>query len=139
MLMHFSLVCVCVCVCVLACVCVYICIYLIHCTRVASVQSEPGQQNLLIQPPLGRKRGLRQVRTSTPSFLLHIPKGTENTTGNIDMYKYRTFLFESGVSYVFPADAAPPAVHSKNRTTWSIRSSTLDNPQEHPAQEQTTG
>lgn len=34
---------------------------LIGCTRVASVQSEPGQQNLLIQPPLGRKRGLRQV------------------------------------------------------------------------------
>ncbi|XP_056606879.1 protein unc-80 homolog isoform X3 [Triplophysa dalaica] len=30
--------------------------------RVASVQSEPGQQNLLIQPPLGRKRGLRQLR-----------------------------------------------------------------------------
>ncbi|RXN35789.1 unc-80 -like protein [Labeo rohita] len=31
-------------------------------SRVASVQSEPGQQNLLIQPPLGRKRGLRQLR-----------------------------------------------------------------------------
>ncbi|XP_063789189.1 protein unc-80 homolog isoform X22 [Pseudophryne corroboree] len=30
--------------------------------RVASVQSEPGHQNLLIQPPLGRKRGLRQLR-----------------------------------------------------------------------------
>lgn len=30
--------------------------------RVASVQSEPGQQNLLLQQPLGRKRGLRQVR-----------------------------------------------------------------------------
>nr|XP_055069097.1 protein unc-80 homolog isoform X7 [Misgurnus anguillicaudatus] len=30
--------------------------------RVASVQSEPGQQNLLIQPPLGRKRGVRQLR-----------------------------------------------------------------------------
>ncbi|MEE6491018.1 hypothetical protein FKM82_016071 [Ascaphus truei] len=30
--------------------------------RVASVQSEPGQQNLLIQQPLGRKRGLRQLR-----------------------------------------------------------------------------
>lgn len=29
--------------------------------RVASVQSEPGQQNLL-QQPLGRKRGLRQLR-----------------------------------------------------------------------------
>lgn len=36
-------------------------VHLIGCTRVASVQSEPGQQNLLIQPPLGRKRGLRQV------------------------------------------------------------------------------
>ncbi|XP_016129167.1 protein unc-80 homolog [Sinocyclocheilus grahami] len=31
-------------------------------SRVASVQSEPGQQTLLIQPPLGRKRGLRQLR-----------------------------------------------------------------------------
>lgn len=41
-----------------------VCVNLIGCTRVASVQSEPGQQNLLIQPPLGRKRGLRQVRTS---------------------------------------------------------------------------
>ncbi|XP_041487890.1 protein unc-80 homolog isoform X8 [Microtus oregoni] len=30
--------------------------------RVASVQSEPGQQNLLLQQPLGRKRGLRQLR-----------------------------------------------------------------------------
>ncbi|XP_063286017.1 protein unc-80 homolog isoform X12 [Pelobates fuscus] len=30
--------------------------------RVASVQSEPGHQNLLIQQPLGRKRGLRQLR-----------------------------------------------------------------------------
>ncbi|TRZ04189.1 hypothetical protein DNTS_011989 [Danionella cerebrum] len=31
-------------------------------SRVASVQSEPGQQNLLAQAPLGRKRGLRQLR-----------------------------------------------------------------------------
>nr|XP_020864423.1 protein unc-80 homolog isoform X7 [Phascolarctos cinereus] len=31
-------------------------------SRVASIQSEPGQQNLLIQQPLGRKRGLRQLR-----------------------------------------------------------------------------
>ncbi|XP_061199902.1 protein unc-80 homolog isoform X4 [Neopsephotus bourkii] len=31
-------------------------------SRVASVQSEPGQQNLLLQQPLGRKRGLRQLR-----------------------------------------------------------------------------
>ncbi|XP_077450247.1 protein unc-80 homolog isoform X24 [Stigmatopora argus] len=38
--------------------------------RVASIQSEPGQQNLLIQPPLGRKRGLRQLRRP----LLSIPK-----------------------------------------------------------------
>ncbi|KAE8580424.1 hypothetical protein XENTR_v10024429 [Xenopus tropicalis] len=30
--------------------------------RVASVQSEPGHQNLLVQQPLGRKRGLRQLR-----------------------------------------------------------------------------
>ncbi|GCB69332.1 hypothetical protein scyTo_0001037 [Scyliorhinus torazame] len=38
--------------------------------RVASVQSEPGQQNLLIQQPLGRKRGLRQPRRA----LLSRPK-----------------------------------------------------------------
>ncbi|XP_049661751.1 protein unc-80 homolog isoform X15 [Accipiter gentilis] len=31
-------------------------------SRAASVQSEPGQQNLLLQQPLGRKRGLRQLR-----------------------------------------------------------------------------
>uniref|UniRef100_A0A6I8NR22 Unc-80 homolog, NALCN channel complex subunit n=1 Tax=Ornithorhynchus anatinus TaxID=9258 RepID=A0A6I8NR22_ORNAN len=31
-------------------------------SRVASVQSEPGQQTLLLQQPLGRKRGLRQLR-----------------------------------------------------------------------------
>ncbi|XP_041433158.1 protein unc-80 homolog isoform X13 [Xenopus laevis] len=30
--------------------------------RVASVQSEPGHQNLLVQQPLGRKRGIRQLR-----------------------------------------------------------------------------
>ncbi|XP_062817218.1 protein unc-80 homolog isoform X5 [Anolis carolinensis] len=30
--------------------------------RVASVQSEPGHHNLLLQQPLGRKRGLRQLR-----------------------------------------------------------------------------
>ncbi|XP_045074431.1 protein unc-80 homolog [Coregonus clupeaformis] len=39
-------------------------------SRVASVQSEPGQQNLLNQPPLGRKRGLRQLRRP----LLSLPK-----------------------------------------------------------------
>lgn len=43
--------------------CVCVCSY-----RVASVQSEPGQQNLLIQPPLGRKRGLRQVRSRDTKF-----------------------------------------------------------------------
>ncbi|KAL7991468.1 hypothetical protein Chor_015724 [Crotalus horridus] len=31
-------------------------------SRVASVQSEPGHHNLLVQQPLGRKRGLRQLR-----------------------------------------------------------------------------
>ncbi|XP_078235397.1 protein unc-80 homolog isoform X18 [Pogona vitticeps] len=31
-------------------------------SRVASVQSEPGHHNLLLQQPLGRKRGLRQLR-----------------------------------------------------------------------------
>ncbi|XP_041056206.1 protein unc-80 homolog [Carcharodon carcharias] len=42
----------------------------INLPRVASVQSEPGQQNLLIQQPLGRKRGLRQPRRA----LLSRPK-----------------------------------------------------------------
>ncbi|XP_068101282.1 protein unc-80 homolog isoform X7 [Hyperolius riggenbachi] len=40
-------------------------------SRVASVQSEPGHQNLLIQPPLGRKRGLRQGAFS-PSHLVQL-------------------------------------------------------------------
>lgn len=42
-----------------ALICVWLHVYMFY--RVASVQSEPGQQNLLIQPALGRKRGLRQV------------------------------------------------------------------------------
>ncbi|XP_028832106.1 protein unc-80 homolog isoform X5 [Denticeps clupeoides] len=46
-------------------------------SRVASVQSEPGQQNLLIQPPLGRKRGLRQLRRP----LLSIPKVQTDSRG----------------------------------------------------------
>uniref|UniRef100_A0A672M4W4 Unc-80 homolog, NALCN channel complex subunit n=1 Tax=Sinocyclocheilus grahami TaxID=75366 RepID=A0A672M4W4_SINGR len=41
--------------------CLCVCPLVLFC-RVASVQSEPGQQTLLIQPPLGRKRGLRQLR-----------------------------------------------------------------------------
>lgn len=48
--------------------CCVLFVRLIGCTRVASVQSEPGQQNLLIQPPLGRKRGLRQVNITSLSF-----------------------------------------------------------------------
>ncbi|KAE8580437.1 hypothetical protein XENTR_v10024429 [Xenopus tropicalis] len=39
--------------------------------RVASVQSEPGHQNLLVQQPLGRKRGLRQG-TFSPSHLVQL-------------------------------------------------------------------
>ncbi|XP_030638088.1 protein unc-80 homolog [Chanos chanos] len=46
-------------------------------SRVASVQSEPGQQNLLIQPPLGRKRGLRQLRRP----LLSIQRVQDETRG----------------------------------------------------------
>ncbi|XP_038644467.1 protein unc-80 homolog isoform X4 [Scyliorhinus canicula] len=42
----------------------------INLSRVASVQSEPGQQNLLVQQPLGRRRGLRQPRRA----LLSRPK-----------------------------------------------------------------
>lgn len=53
--------------CARECVCVCVCLFMTDCIRVASVQSEPGQ-NLLIQPPLGRKRGLRQVWTS-PFFM----------------------------------------------------------------------
>uniref|UniRef100_A0A3Q3N760 Unc-80 homolog, NALCN channel complex subunit n=1 Tax=Mastacembelus armatus TaxID=205130 RepID=A0A3Q3N760_9TELE len=44
-------------------------------SRVASVQSEPGQQNLLIQPPLGRKRGLRQIRRPLLSIPKNEPRG----------------------------------------------------------------
>ncbi|XP_041433155.1 protein unc-80 homolog isoform X11 [Xenopus laevis] len=39
--------------------------------RVASVQSEPGHQNLLVQQPLGRKRGIRQG-TFSPSHLVQL-------------------------------------------------------------------
>lgn len=47
--------------------------HMLHCGfsyRVASVQSEPGHHNLLLQPPLGRKRGLRQVRGHNQSVIL---------------------------------------------------------------------
>ncbi|XP_073489623.1 protein unc-80 homolog isoform X7 [Aquarana catesbeiana] len=40
-------------------------------SRVASVQSEPGHQMLLLQPPLGRKKGLRQGAFS-PSHLVQL-------------------------------------------------------------------
>ncbi|XP_041433166.1 protein unc-80 homolog isoform X21 [Xenopus laevis] len=40
-------------------------------SRVASVQSEPGHQNLLVQQPLGRKRGIRQG-TFSPSHLVQL-------------------------------------------------------------------
>ncbi|KAM6945754.1 LOW QUALITY PROTEIN: protein unc-80 homolog [Aplochiton taeniatus] len=43
-------------------------------SRVASVQSEPGQ-NLLMQPPLGRKRGLRQLRRPLLSIPKNEPRG----------------------------------------------------------------
>ncbi|XP_060775026.1 protein unc-80 homolog isoform X7 [Neoarius graeffei] len=45
--------------------------------RVASVQSEPGHHNLLLQPPLGRKRGLRQLRRP----LLSIPRMQDECRG----------------------------------------------------------
>uniref|UniRef100_A0A6Q2X9I2 Uncharacterized protein n=1 Tax=Esox lucius TaxID=8010 RepID=A0A6Q2X9I2_ESOLU len=44
-------------------------------SRVASVQSEPGQQNLLLQPPLGRNRGLRQLRRPLLSIPKNEPRG----------------------------------------------------------------
>ncbi|XP_072902899.1 protein unc-80 homolog isoform X3 [Hemitrygon akajei] len=50
---------------------------ILPCHRVASVQSEPGQQNLLIQQPLGRKRGLRQPRRA----LLSRPKLQSDVRG----------------------------------------------------------
>ncbi|XP_046704530.1 protein unc-80 homolog isoform X4 [Silurus meridionalis] len=46
-------------------------------SRVASVQSEPGHHNLLLQPPLGRKRGLRQLRRP----LLTIPRMQDECRG----------------------------------------------------------
>uniref|UniRef100_A0A4W5MIA4 Uncharacterized protein n=1 Tax=Hucho hucho TaxID=62062 RepID=A0A4W5MIA4_9TELE len=45
--------------------------------RVASVQSEPGQQIHLNQPPLGRNRGLRQLRRP----LLSLPKSEARGPG----------------------------------------------------------
>lgn len=56
--------------------CVCVCVDVIGCIRVASVQSEPGQQNLLIQPPLGRKRGLRQVGAK-PDLCSWRPSGAQ--------------------------------------------------------------
>ncbi|XP_063072865.1 protein unc-80 homolog [Engraulis encrasicolus] len=48
--------------------------------RVASVQSEPGQQNVLIHPPLGRKRGLRQLRR--PLLSIHkLPSESRGRSG----------------------------------------------------------
>uniref|UniRef100_A0A4W4GQM1 Unc-80 homolog (C. elegans) n=1 Tax=Electrophorus electricus TaxID=8005 RepID=A0A4W4GQM1_ELEEL len=45
--------------------------------RVASVQSEPGHHHLLLQPPLGRKRGVRQLRRP----LLSVPRVQDECRG----------------------------------------------------------
>ncbi|XP_035384136.1 protein unc-80 homolog isoform X2 [Electrophorus electricus] len=46
-------------------------------SRVASVQSEPGHHHLLLQPPLGRKRGVRQLRRP----LLSVPRVQDECRG----------------------------------------------------------
>ncbi|TKS64901.1 Protein unc-80 -like protein [Collichthys lucidus] len=76
-------------------------------SRVASVQSEPGQQNLLIQPPLGRKRGLRQ-RTETRRPGAMEPKA-EARTASPALSKSPTLEVPSASSATVTADLHGPA------------------------------
>uniref|UniRef100_A0A673NQR8 Protein unc-80 homolog n=1 Tax=Sinocyclocheilus rhinocerous TaxID=307959 RepID=A0A673NQR8_9TELE len=84
-------------------------------SRVASVQSEPGQQNLLIQPPLGRKRGLRQVSAQntvlffafgvlftgkqTPFFKTKAPSDRKLSITTLFIQSYHIFPFKRGLIY----------------------------------------
>ncbi|XP_078453386.1 protein unc-80 homolog [Lampetra planeri] len=99
-------------------------------SRVASVQSEPGRQNLLTQQPLGRKRGLKQPRRLLLSRekTQHDPRPRHaarlSTTRRSIQPKSRplaeqkrsvTFTEEAGASAAAPGDgggddaaAAPP-------------------------------
>ncbi|XP_029696083.1 protein unc-80 homolog isoform X12 [Takifugu rubripes] len=110
--------------------------------RVASVQSEPGQQNLLIQPPLGRKRGLRQLRRP----LLSIPKNEPRSRSGArlsttrrsiqpknkplahgDQKRSVTFTESPGQQPPTPSSAEPPAEGSKASPAFS-KSPTLEVP-----------
>ncbi|KAK7889619.1 hypothetical protein WMY93_025179 [Mugilogobius chulae] len=83
-------------------------------SRVASVQSEPGQQNLLIQPPLGRKRGLRQLRRP----LLSIPKTEPRGRSGARLSTTRRSIQPRTSPW------APPSISSKEkREQWGLRSS----------------
>ncbi|XP_029696082.1 protein unc-80 homolog isoform X11 [Takifugu rubripes] len=118
-------------------------------SRVASVQSEPGQQNLLIQPPLGRKRGLRQLRRP----LLSIPKNEPRSRSGArlsttrrsiqpknkpletlldceahgDQKRSVTFTESPGQQPPTPSSAEPPAEGSKASPAFS-KSPTLEVP-----------
>ncbi|TWW63953.1 Protein unc-80 -like protein [Takifugu flavidus] len=90
-------------------------------SRVASVQSEPGQQNLLIQPPLGRKRGLRQSLPPPPP----IPASPLFAHG--DQKRSVTFTESPGQQPPTPSSAEPPAEGSKASPAFS-KSPTLEVP-----------
>uniref|UniRef100_H3CSC7 Unc-80 homolog, NALCN channel complex subunit n=1 Tax=Tetraodon nigroviridis TaxID=99883 RepID=H3CSC7_TETNG len=98
-------------------------------SRVASVQSEPGQQNLLIQPPLGRKRGLRQLRRPLLSIPKNEPRGRSgarlSTTrrsiqpknkplAHGDQKRSVTFTESPGQQPPTPSTAEPPGEDSKS-------------------------
>ncbi|XP_056884493.1 protein unc-80 homolog isoform X21 [Takifugu flavidus] len=110
--------------------------------RVASVQSEPGQQNLLIQPPLGRKRGLRQLRRPLLSIPKNEPRGRSgarlSTTrrsiqpknkplAHGDQKRSVTFTESPGQQPPTPSSAEPPAEGSKASPAFS-KSPTLEVP-----------
>ncbi|TNM94141.1 hypothetical protein fugu_002317 [Takifugu bimaculatus] len=118
-------------------------------SRVASVQSEPGQQNLLIQPPLGRKRGLRQLRRPLLSIPKNEPRGRSgarlSTTrrsiqpknkpletlldceAHGDQKRSVTFTESPGQQPPTPSSAEPPAEGSKASPAFS-KSPTLEVP-----------
>ncbi len=85
------------------------------------MQSEPGQQNLLIQPPLGRKRGLRQV-------------STQNLNHNL-FFCIRYIMSRHKIEALCLVATATPAVYTEvaGRVSWTSGSQTLNNPQEHSA------
>uniref|UniRef100_A0A8C4P1H3 Protein unc-80 homolog n=1 Tax=Dicentrarchus labrax TaxID=13489 RepID=A0A8C4P1H3_DICLA len=108
-------------------------------SRVASVQSEPGQQNLLIQPPLGRKRGLRQLRRPLLSIPKNEPRGRSgarlSTTRRsiqpknkpLDQKRSVTFTENQGQQPSTPSAMEPPGEDRKASPALS-KSPTLEVP-----------